>query len=369
MAIDSMLLHKLARDKSEGGRKKFAESISDIFAQHYPTLSPRERELIFDILARLVHDMEMALRRVVSEHLAALPDVPRNLAKVLAYDAIEVAFPILSQTPVLLDEDLVEVIQQRSMEHQLAITVRPAISEGISDALVQAGNEGVIRSLLMNPNAKISSATINYLVEESRRVTSYQEPLLSRHDLEPQLAKRMFTWVSAALRQFILDNYDLDRAYLDEALEKSVMEELKSVKRYGSGSAARKLAAELKKQGKVTPDLLISALQEGEIRLFQSMFQQLTDLNERIVMNMMAEPLGTGLAVACRHSGLGRAIYSSIFAIVHKARGMTETKLHADLRKAVRMYDQISAEAADKVVARWRQRISYRTAISELELK
>jgi uncharacterized protein (DUF2336 family) len=91
MAIDSMLLHKLARDKSEGGRKKFAESISDIFAQHYPTLSARERELIFDILARLVHDMEMALRRVVSEHLAALPDVPRNLAKVLAYDAIEVA--------------------------------------------------------------------------------------------------------------------------------------------------------------------------------------------------------------------------------------------------------------------------------------
>src|SRR5205085_586366 len=158
--------------------------------------------------------------------------------------------------------------------------------------------EGVIRSLLMNPNAKISSATINYLVEESRRVTAYQEPLLSRHDLEPQLAKRMFTWVSAALRQFILDNYELDRAYLDEALEKSVLEELKSVKRYGSGSAARKLAAELKKQGKVTPDLLINALQEGEVRLFQSMFQELTDLNERTVMNMMAEPLGTGLAVA-----------------------------------------------------------------------
>src|SRR6185503_15773881 len=104
-------------------------------------------------------------------------------------------------------------------------------------------------------------------------------PLLTRHDLDPQLAKKMFTWVSAALRQFILDNFDLDRAYVDEAIEKSVVEELKSVKRYGSGSAARKLAAELKKQGKVTPDLLISALQEGEVRLFQSMFQELTGLN------------------------------------------------------------------------------------------
>ena len=238
----------------------------------------------------------------------------------------------------------------------------------MSDALVKAGDEGVIRSLLMNPNAKLAAATIGYLVEESRRITSYQEPLLTRHDLDPALAKRMFTWVSAALRQFILDNFDLDRTYVDEAIEKSVMEELKSVKRYGSGGAARRLTAELKKQGKITPDLLIGALQEGEVRLFQSMFQELTGLDERLVMNMLAEPMGLGLAVACCHARLGRAIYTSIFAIAHKARGAAETKLHQDLRKALRTYDRITPESAGKVVDRWSKRVSYRAALDALEL-
>jgi uncharacterized protein (DUF2336 family) len=164
--------YQLARDKSDGGRKKFGESISNLFAEQYPSLNQRERELIFDILARLINDMEMALRRVLSEHLAELTDVPRDLAKVLANDSIDVAFPILSMTPVLLDEDLIEIIHGRSVEHQMAVTVRPLISETLSDSLVEAGNEGVIRSLLMNPNAKLSAATISYLVEESRRVTS-----------------------------------------------------------------------------------------------------------------------------------------------------------------------------------------------------
>lgn len=368
-AVTGTQLQRLARDKSETGRHKFAQSISDLFAERYPELNERERALIFDILGRLIHDMDMALRRLIAEHLAGLADAPRELAKVLANDAIEVAFPILSVTSVLLDEDLIEIIRSRTIEHQMAITVRPAISEAVSTALVDAGDEGVIRSLLMNANARISSATIAYLVEESRRITSFQEPLLTRRDLDPQLAKRMFTWVSAALRQFILDNYDLESSYVDDAIEKSVMEELKLVKRYGSGSAARKLAAELKKQGKVTPDLLITALQEGEVRLFNSMFQELTGVSERIVMSMMTEAAGLGLAVACHNSGLGRAIYSAIFAIAHKARGASRGQLQQDLRKAIRIYDQITPQAAERVIRRWRHRIGYFAAIRELEIR
>jgi len=99
------------------------------------------------------------------------------------------------------------------------------------------------------------------------------------------------------------------------------------------------------------------------------MFQELTNLNERTVMNIMAEPVGIGLAVACNQCNLGRAIYSSIFAIAHKSRGGSEAKLHQDLRKALRLYDQITPAAAEKVISRLRQRIGYRTAISELEVK
>ena len=37
---------------------------------------------------------------------------------------------------------------------------------------------------------------MEYLVEQSKRVDTYQNPLLKRPDLEPDLAKRMYLWVS-----------------------------------------------------------------------------------------------------------------------------------------------------------------------------
>src|SRR5690606_8795579 len=115
--------------------------------------------------------------------------------------------------------DLVEIIRHRTIQHQLAIAMRQHVSETVSDALVETGNSDVIKALLDNGNARVSAATMEYLVEESRRVDSYQEPLVRRSDLSPSLARRMGRWVGAALRSYSLDNYEIDPTELDDVLE------------------------------------------------------------------------------------------------------------------------------------------------------
>ena len=160
---------------------------------------------MFDILRKLIHDVEVSVRRIIGTGLAGIPETPRDLAILIANDDISIAYPILTQSNILHDHDLIEVIRHRTLEHQLGIAIRQTVSEGVSDALVETGNEGVIGTLLQNPNARISNATMEYLVEASRRVDTFQEPILRRHDLDPALARRMFMWVSAALRQYILD--------------------------------------------------------------------------------------------------------------------------------------------------------------------
>ena len=61
-------------------------------------------------------------------------------------------FGLLGANGGLQDLDLVEVIRNRTIEHQLAIAVREHVSERVSGALVEAGHEWVITTLLSSPH-------------------------------------------------------------------------------------------------------------------------------------------------------------------------------------------------------------------------
>ncbi len=160
--IDGEFLLSLARDKSGKRRQLLAETISDLFTGKDRVLSERERSLMFDILHKMVHNAEMAIRRIIAEQLSNLPDAPRDLIKLLANDEVEVAYSLLRDSAVLENEDLIEVIQHRTREYHLAVSMRRTVPEDISDALVETGDESVITTLLKNSGAKISLATMEF---------------------------------------------------------------------------------------------------------------------------------------------------------------------------------------------------------------
>jgi len=368
-SVESLYLYKLARDKSPAGQKDFAKSISDVFLEHYPSLTKRERHLMYDILQQTVHQAEMGLRQNVAKRLAQTAGVPRELAKLLANDEIEVAFPILTMSDALLDEDLIEIIHSRSVEHQLAVTKRPTVSELVSDAIVKKGEEDVIRSLLLNPNSKISSTTVEYLVDESKRLTSLQEPILRREDLDPELCERMFTWVSSALRLYILDNYELDPDFVSSVIEDAA-EDVKKAKPNNPAKRApeKRLVEELKEDGLMEPEIMVQILEDGDVRLFISMFQNYTGLSDSMIMEMLQDRDGTGLAIACKAAQLDKPIFSSIYAHSYKAKRGGVKIRRQEINKMLGRYDLMSEQAAEKVVGRWHENVAYKEAIRELEL-
>ena len=99
--MNGEFLLKLARDKSGERRQLLAETISDLFTGKERVLTKRERELMFDILHKMVRDSEMAVRRIISEQIAEIPDAPRDLVNLLATDEVEVAYSILEKAPSL----------------------------------------------------------------------------------------------------------------------------------------------------------------------------------------------------------------------------------------------------------------------------
>ncbi|NQV54929.1 MAG: DUF2336 domain-containing protein [Rhodospirillales bacterium] len=367
--VDTEHLFELARDKSAEGRNALAEAISDLTLESNRVLSERERALTFDILGRVIHEMEMSVRRTVATRLADMRDAPRDIVRLLASDDIEIAYPILTQSGVLLDADLIEIIRHRTLEHQLAIAIRHQVSEAVSDALVEANDENVISTLLSNQNAKISQSTMEYLVEESRRIDAFQEPILGRKDLDSKLIERMFLWVSAALRQTILEDWDLDPATVDALLEEATVNEVKSATRSsGPKTKAEELVCNLAEDEIVTPDLLLKALQDGEVTLFVGMLKQMTGLRTVLVNRIVFEPGGEGLAIVCKSLEMDKDTFADIFTLTRNARPAAAKTLQRDIRKIVSLYDRITLASAAEVVERWQRGTNYLAALRDLEI-
>ncbi|EKV32097.1 hypothetical protein C882_3161 [Caenispirillum salinarum AK4] len=365
--IDEQALLRLAREKSAEARARLATTISDLFRDEADALTDRERALMADILRRVLRDIEISVRRQVATALAGQQSLPHDLMVFLANDEIDVAYSILRQSRVLQDADLIEVIRNRTQEHQLAIANRYHVSEAVCDALVQTGQHEVIRELLQNPDADISGATMDYLVDQSRRVDSFHEPILRRADLPEDLAKRMFLWVSAALRTYIVDTFRLDAAVVDDLLEAAAREGYDSVRREASRRPAEALAERLARHSAITPELLVSALHDGEVSLFVSLMSRLAEMREPLVKRMLFEPGGEGLAITCRALGFARKDFSVIFLLSRKARPENTRTFKQDHEAAMAFFDRIQAAAAQKVLRQWQRDQDYLRALRDIE--
>ncbi len=99
-----------------------------------------------------------------------------------------------------------------------------------------------------------------------------------------------------------------------------------------------------------------------------AMFRRFTGLRELLVMRLVFEAGGEGLAIACKAVGIDKENFSSIFALSRKARPGSDTTLKRDSRKVLAFYDRVSEDAAKQVVRRWQRDVDYLAAIRELEV-
>jgi len=364
----------LARDKSVKGRTRLVQLVGDLFFDEGRVVNARERGLMTEILRQLIHDVEMSVRKSLAEKLSTKPNAPTELVTVLANDEIEVAHPILLNSSVLQDLELIEIIQHRTFQHRLTIALRQGVSESVSDALVETGNPKVIQTLIENESAQISPSTMEYLVKESETKEAWQKPLLDRPDMSSHLAKRMYWWVSAALRTHIVEHYQLDPTELDQTIESTIKNLIGG--QQGDEAAERddraldqadKLTSKVFGGKTITPAVLLQTLRQGEVRLFEGMLAQVTGLRLNLARRLIYEPGGEGIAIACRAIGMTKADFGSLFLLSRSARPDDKSVDPGEVSRAMSFFDRIRVETAKVVMARWRLDPDYLFAIKQIE--
>lgn len=368
IASDVGHLVDLARDSSIEGRSTLAVAIGNLVDDNARQLTTHELALMNDILKRLIQDVARPIRKTLAAKLAKSHNAPREVVEVLANDDFDIASPILLKSDLLSDDALIEIIHHRTQAHRLAIAMRRSVSFQVSDALVATNATDVIRTLLQNHGAQISQSTMAYLVEQSRAVDEFQEPLLRRNDLEATLAKRMYAWVSAALRQFILENFHVDELDIDLAVGKTVDTVIEDTEwQSEEDTAAANLAQELTKQNKVNANLLLQTLRQGEIGLFEALLASMAHIKISSVRKLIYDEGAEGLVIVARSADIDRTSFTSIFLLLQRVHPKELAKDAYAMKRALDLFDRLKADTAAKVVERWKLNPDFLRSIKRLE--
>jgi len=354
-----------ARDGLKADRQRLLNNISELFVAGDDRLSEHERATMIDIIGKLVQQVETDVARELCGRLAKVPAAPRELVMRLASERVEIARPLIMQSPVLRDPDLIELVRHRTQEHRLCVAMRSGLSAEVSDVLISYGDEDVIEALLLNQDAVLSKSAIEHLVEESRRVDRFQEPLLRRRELPKRLAMRMFWWVSALLRKQILAEFPELETELDDAIEATVS--AMAAEPGIEHNSARVLIDNLADRGELTGRSLVGMLRHGRVTAFIVALAKRAKSDAVTTRRIFFSNCTEAFAALCRAADIDRNDFASLFLLRRAPRAKGAALPPAQLAAVLAFYDKIKPNSAAAAVRFWMRDRDYLESIVEVE--
>lgn len=340
-------LVELARTSDSGQRRELLREVTDLFFETSNTRTDRETHLFGDVLQLVAAEMQDSVLAELSERFADAEDAPVGLMHDLANHAFEIAAPVLQRSPVLDDQTLVQIIHHRSQQHIKAVAQRDSVSETLSDAIVQHGDDHALDALMRNDGATVSRTSMEVVVDRARRNSLLHESVVTRSDLPLDLLNEMYFVVETSLREQIMTrNASVDPAALDAALGKARERMKRAV---GELTAEAKNAMSFiqskKASGELNARLLVSLYREAKQMHFLYGLAEVTNVDYETIAGMLERQDVDALAMLCRAAQIERPLFVTLAVL---SCGGENAMNRAE--EFGRMYNNVPVEAAQRAV-------------------
>jgi len=294
----------LAQDEDADVRCGLAEKLSRIA----PELSDDDRDKIRqstnEVLGILARDQISMVRQILSETLKDVANVSPDVVKRLAMDSeIEVAGPVLEYSPVLTDDDLIEIVNSGPAHGGLgAVSRRSGVSELLADAIVATDDTSAIADLLGNDTAQIREQTLDDLIDRADNIDLWHAPLVSRPTLPPGAVTRLARFVADDLLDQLTARDDLDAETLN-AVKSMVRRRIDAAPDKSGGENSDipgveppiEVAQRLLAAGRLDAKVLSKALASGDKSLILASLSVLTGLSLPIIKEVFSSHSAKGV--------------------------------------------------------------------------
>jgi len=268
-------------------------------------LSDHEREVVKQILWFIARDTAAMVRRALAVTLKNSPNLPREIALKLIRDVDSIAVPILANSPVLGDEDLIEVLKSKAAAKMMAVSKRAYVGGDLVKAIIRYGDSRVVASVAANDGADIGAELGTKMLEIYRDDDLIQESFMARRELPPLVIEKLLTLVSAEAARRLYENHEIpldiavdlanrsrERASVDFIAQSWISRDLKS------------LIVRLDAEDRLTNSLIVRAACCGQMRFCEQALAQKSGVRLNKAALMVHDSGPFGLKALCAQAGL-----------------------------------------------------------------
>jgi len=351
------LLKDFGRETSSDKRRELLRRATEMFIVSDEALSAQDSALLDEVVQAMTAELSASMRADLARKVASSGHLLNRSARTLAMDDIEIARPVLESSSALTERDLLDVVEQKTGDHMMAITRRTDIGTNVSSALVTRGEDRVVASLLENQTAAINEETYERVVKRAETSRILQAPIVRRKNVPLHLLNDLVFRVEANLRQEILQQFtSVSPEDLNAALRKSKRRLAQTQEHLTREvQAARRHVDQMDRQGQLVPPVLVTLLREGATKrpIFIQAFAKMTDMPDDLIDRLVSAGDLDALAMLCRASGFDRALFVTLAAMIIGGENPLSR-----IEEFGALYLRVPTEAAQRAIRFWKVRSS-----------
>jgi uncharacterized protein (DUF2336 family) len=336
-------------------RIEILTSVTDLFINGAPHFSEDQVGVFDDVMVRLMVTIEARARAKLAQRLAPIANAPSNVIHLLASDDdIEVARPVLVRSQRLSDETLLVTAASKSQQHLYAITQRDALSEALTDVLVERGDREVVHSVVKNRGARFSDMGFRVLVNRSSDDDALASEVGMRGDIPRQHFLMLLEKASNAVRaRLAAENPQASTAINGVVAE--VVGHMRDEARNASPAFAAAEAA-VERQNRIRRIGETEIYQYARDRKFEETAIALSILCDTpidVVERALLDPGAEIVLILAKVAGLSSTTTKAVLLLRAADRGMSTE----DLEQALQSFHRLQPETARRVLGFFRTRV------------
>ncbi len=329
--------------------------ITDLFINGADRYSEDQVGVFDDIMARLVNTIEAKVRAKLAHRLAPIANAPTNVIHMLAFDDdIEVASPVLAQSPRLDDRDLVTAGRNKSQQHLFAIAQRPSLSETVTDVLVERGDRKVVHSVVRNVGARFSDAGFRMLVKRSADDDALATEVGLRSDIPRQHFLVLLDKASSAVRQRLVAENPQAGPTIDGVVAE-VVGGIRAEARNASPdfAAAQAYVERLNRIQRISESEIYQFARDRKFEETAIALSIMCDTPIDVVERALLDPGAEIILILAKVAGLSTTTTKAVLLLRAADRGMSAK----DLEHALSSFNRLQPETARRVLSFFRTRV------------
>ena len=334
-----------------GRRLTSLRKVTNLFLDHGSHLSHAQIEIFDSLLLSFISDCDVDALVELSRKLAPVPYAPATVLRRLAADLnITIASPVLTQSPVLSSEDLIEIATSRGQGHLLAISGRSEIDTAVTQALIDLGDRDVLRRVAGNEGAAISRAGFLRLVAASKG-----DPLLAaktglRADLPVRLLRDLLDNSADAVHARLIAKAPVAlRTEIQSHVDTIVQASKREAERPRDLRSALALVERLAENRQLTEDKLAEFAKDRQYETIIAALAAMTGAPIPLIQPLMRVHRHDGLMTACRAADLSWETAKAV--ILSRLLSMPA----AEIEQLRRRYDEVSFSSARRALTIWQE--------------